>query len=187
MPHMRQHDSPRPFTLNGVKRIALLCAALLGTAAADMVPNTQVYFFKEFDSMTDANESYVVVAEVNDTEANTYFSFLCRNGNPDIYLNTKNELLTSSDYDSGRSPNLMYRVDNQQAKTLPTLTASNNDAPDLTTLAFDTARDQILVAAFKNAQSKVTVRILRNSGSPLDYTFYVRGFKQAMTAVNNCK
>ncbi|ANE44023.1 hypothetical protein [Deinococcus puniceus] len=170
-----------------MKRIALLCAAFIGTAAAERVPNTQVYYFREFDSMTDANKSTVAVAEINDTEANTFFSFLCRNGQPDVYLQTKNDLLTTSDYDADRYPNLMYRVDSQQAKTLPSDGATDNGKIDLTTMAFDTARDQILVAAFKNAQSKVTVRILRNSASALDYTFYVKGFKQAMTAVNNCK
>lgn len=171
----------------GVKRIALLCAALLGTAAAEMIPNTQVYYFKKSDPMTDANKSHVVIAEINDTNANTLFYFFCRDGQPDVFLETKNDLLTFGEYEAGRYPNLMYRVDSQQAKTLPTDGATDNGETDLKTMAFDTARDQILVAAFKNAQSKVTVRILRNSSSALDYTFNVKGFKQAMTAVNNCK
>ncbi|MBX8464635.1 hypothetical protein [Deinococcus sp. RIT780] len=169
--------------------LPLLTAAVISTAAAELqqVPGTNVYYSYETDAMTDANESYVVIAEVNDTSAETTLAILCRQGKPEIFLNTKNDLLSVEDYDMERSPNLMYRVDAQQAKTIPTTVTTKDGEPDYTTLGFDVPRTQILVTALTNAQQKITFRILRKGASALDYTFSTRGFKDAWRGVKNCK
>ncbi|GGR68064.1 hypothetical protein GCM10008959_32680 [Deinococcus seoulensis] len=173
-----------------MKRILpLLLAVLLPTAAAEIqrVGSTNVYYSYETDAMTDANDSYIAVGEINDTSASTVFLIYCREGQAEFYLKTKNTLLSADDYDMERTPNLMYRVDAQQAKTIPTDTVSKGGEPDYTALAFDTARTQILLTAFNNAQQKIVFRILRNDASALDYTFSTKGFKEAWRAVKNCK
>ena len=169
--------------------LPLLLAVLLPTAAAEVkrIPGTDAYYSYEVDAMTDANESFVVIAEVNDTSAETTFLILCRNGQPRMYFDTKNDLLSVEDYDMDRSPNLMYRVDAQQAKTIPTVPTMQDGEPDYTTLGFDTARTQIMLTALTNAQQKITFRILRNGASALDYTFSTKGFKEAWRNVKSCK
>ncbi|WP_145999363.1 hypothetical protein [Deinococcus sp. UR1] len=173
-----------------MKRILpLLLAVLLPTAAAEIqkVPGTNVFYSYETDAMTDANESFIAIGEVNDTSASTVFLIFCREGQVEFYLKTKNPLLSVDDYDMKRTPNLMYRVDTQQSKTIPSITATKNDEPDYTTLAFDKARGQILLTAFSNAQQKIAFRILRNDASALDYTFSTKGFKDAWRNVKSCK
>ncbi|PTA68219.1 hypothetical protein C8263_09175 [Deinococcus arcticus] len=137
--------------------------------------------------MTDQNQSRIFVTEVNDTAAETMMIFYCRSGRIDAFLDTKNVLLSDDQLDTGKGPNLMYRVDSQQAKTIPTQGTLVDDEPDATALAFDIARDDIVFAAFKNASSKIVMRVLRREASSLDYTFSTRGFKDALRAVNNCQ
>lgn len=171
------------------RALALALALLLPIAAAEVkrVPGTSTYYNYRTDAMTDANQSFVVIAENNDTTAETTLDLICRGGNVEIYLNTKNDLLSADDYDLERAPNIMYRVDAQQAKTIPTVVTTNNDEPDYTTLGFDVARTQIMLAALTNAQQKITIRILRNGASALDYTFSTKGFKDGMRMIKNCK
>jgi hypothetical protein len=173
-----------------MKRILpLLLAAALPTAGAEFlqVPGTDVYYSYETDAMTDANESYMLIGEINDTAGATAFYIICREGQAEVFLKTKNTLLSADDHAVKRTPNLMYRVDAQQAKTIPTATALKNDEPDYTALTFDKARTQILLTAFSNAQQKIAVRILRNDASALDYTFSTKGFKDAWRNVKSCK
>ncbi|WP_075831019.1 hypothetical protein [Deinococcus marmoris] len=172
------------------KLTALVLCFMLGSfanAELQRVPGTNTYYEKDLDAMTDANTSMVVVAEINDTQGETAMAFICRDGKASAFLNTKNNLMSSGEYDLERSPNLMYRVDSQQAKTIPSQTGLTSGEPDLTLLAFDDARDAILTAAFTNTTSKIVMRVLRNNGSALDYTFSTGGFKEAMRAVNSCK
>lgn len=187
---MRQRADSHPLRVVPMKRtLALALALLLPTAAAEVkrVPGTDTYYNYRTDAMTDANQSFVVIAEINDTTAETTLDLICRGGNVEIYLNTKNDLLSADDYDLERAPNIMYRVDAQQAKTIPTVVTTNNDEPDYTTLGFDEARTQIMLAALTNAQQKITIRILRNGASALDYTFSTKGFKDGMRMIKHCK
>jgi hypothetical protein len=166
----------------------LLTAALMTVSPAlaqTQVPGTKVVYFTQKDPITDENKSVVAVAEVNDTDANTFLRFRCIAGAVDVILFTKNPLVTLTDWENDVSPQLIYRVDAQQPKTLITNGIVSDDEPVLTALGLE--NDNVLVQAFTNATSKVVIRIVRRDMSPLDYTFATKGFAQAMKAVNSCR
>ena len=172
----------------------MLAAALMisGTLAqssdSGRIPGTNIYYIPKKDAMTDANQGSVVIPEINDTNANTYFVFQCReSGNYDVYLNTKNPLMSQNEYDTLATPALMFRVDSQPPKTMKTSGATRNGEPDLTILAFSDTNAYAIYSAFATAQSKVTVRILRNELSALDYVFPAKGFLAAFKKVNACQ
>ncbi|MCD0168620.1 hypothetical protein [Deinococcus sp. 23YEL01] len=147
----------------------------------------KIAYIKEKDAITDENQSAIFIREVNDTTTDTVAIFFCRKGQPQFYLSTKNMLLTQEDYDAEVTPNLIYRVDAQQPKPVETASVSDDDGPKLTAIAATGSGDQTLFTAFKNAQSKVVIRVMRNGLSELTYTFATKGFTQAAKLVNNCQ
>lgn len=171
-----------------MNRLLLTAAALLTVSPAlaqTIVPGTKVLYLKQLDPITDENNSVVVVVEINDTAANTFLRIRCRQGAPDVFLITKNPLMTQEDWEANVFPDLVYRVDAQQPKTLATDGVIADDESVLNELAF--VNDTVLIQALTNATSKVVMRVMRNGMSPLDYTFATKGFAQAMKAVNNCR
>lgn len=168
--------------------LGVLCA-LTAAHAQEAIPGTgnKVFYIKKKDPITDENRSGIFVREVNDTNSATVAGFLCREGRPQFYLFTKNMLLTQEDYDAEIIPSLIYRVDAQQPKTVEMTSVTSDGEPDLTSIAASGSGDQTLFTAFKNAQSKVVIRVMRNGMSELTYTFPTKGFTQAAKLVNNCQ
>ncbi|WP_156039532.1 hypothetical protein [Deinococcus marmoris] len=169
---------------------AFACGLMLlgaGTAAGGRVGETRV-FYSDIPVLR-----WVGIVEGDGQSVETMMGFFCRNGKFTAILTTETTLLSSAQHAlqnaTGRAPNVTYQVDAQQPKTLPSqpvVDAGSRD-PDLTKLAFDAARDAILLEAFTNATTQVFMRVLRTEAAPLEYTFQVAGFKQAVQAVNACK
>lgn len=172
-----------------MKKFLALLTLISGLALAEdiYVPGTLVSYAKQKDPITDANKSNVYIDEVNDTVNKTYVNFQCEGGKFVFYLNAKDILLSKQQFEADTPPNIVYRVDAQAAKTLATVTASREDEPDLNTLAVEDKNDLTVLNAFKNAQSKVVIRVLREGMRELTFTFPVKGFAQGLKAVNNCK
>ena len=169
-------------------KVFLALLAFAGFAQASYVPGTSVYYFPEKDPMTDANTGRLIVAEVNDTQAATVIGVKCLgNGDFDIFLKTKNPLMTAASYENEAFPKLMYRMDSQPAKTISTVgVIDDKGAPIYNSLAFGDAEDKALLQAFIKG-NKVAIRVLRDGMSQLDYTFNARGFTAGFKAINNCK
>ena len=164
-----------------------LLAAMTTAQAITRLPGTDVYYKVDKDAMTDENQSIVIVSEVNDTAGNTGVYFRCRgSGGYEVFLRTKNALLTEANYDAEKFPNVMYRVDKQTAKTIPSEGVVSGDQREYTVLTFSDSNARALHQAFV-AANKLAIRILRDGLSPLDYTFNARGFIAGMKAVNNCR
>lgn len=171
-----------------MNRLLLTAAALMTVSPAlaqKVVPGSKVVYFVQKDPITDENKGAVYVPEINDTNANTFLRFSCQMGRVEVFLNTKNPLLSLDDWDNDVTPQLIYRVDAQQPKTLETNAVVSDDEPVLEALGV--LNDAVLVQAFTNATSKVVIRVMRNGMNPLDYTFATKGFAQAMKAVNSCR
>lgn len=152
------------------------------------MPGVSIYYFPKKDAITDANQGRVAIGEINDTTASTIVMFFCQGaGAFDVYLTTKNPLMSQEEYDTLTTPPLMFRVDSQPAKTMNTQTATYDNAPDLTSVSFSDANGKALYSAFAAAQSKVTIRIVRNGMSALDYVFPAKGFLAAFKKVNYCR
>lgn len=175
--------------MGDMKRILMLTilTAFATAQAQTFLPGTgnRVYYIKEKDPITDENKGLVFIREINDTTGDTTAGFLCRKGQPQFYLFTKNMLLTQDDYDAELTPNLIYRVDSQQPKTVETTSVTRSGEAELTALAATSSGDQTLFTAFRNAQSKIVIRVMRNGMSELTYTFPTKGFTQAAKLVNN--
>ncbi len=138
--------------------------------------------------MTDANQSSLAIAEVNDTGANTFVGVFCDGkGGYDILLKTKNPLMTKNDLDLDRSPKVMYRIDAETPKTVSTKTATLKNAPDLTAVWFTEQAEKEIYRAFVRGRSKVTMRVLRDGMAPLDYVFTAKGFLAGMEKIGNCR
>lgn len=189
------HEAPPPTELPYAGRMnrnhlmaGLLTLLSSAAYAADIyVPGTLVSYAKHKDPITDENQSNLYVDEVNDTVNKTYVNFQCEGGRFVFYLNSKDILLSQQQFDDDTPPDFVYRVDSQQPKTLKTVTASSDDKPDLNTLAVEDRSDLTILNAFKGAQSKVVIRVLRQGMRELTFTFPVKGFAQGLKAVNNCK
>lgn len=170
--------------------LLVLSALLLGGAAATEVsiPNTKVSYEVTRDPISDRNTSSIFI----DAQAGkTYVEFDCLKGVAVFYLFAADQLMTQDDYDEEAWPDLTYRVDNQTARTIAGLSLEpDEDAEDethLRSLAVEDKNDALMFSAFKNAQTKVALRVTRPDGRELTYTFPVKGFAQALKAVNNCK
>ncbi|MFC4426247.1 hypothetical protein [Deinococcus navajonensis] len=172
------------------KMLLALSALMLGGASATEVaiPNTQVSYEVTRDPITDRNTSSIYIdAQAGDT----YVEFDCRKGLPVFYLFTEDQLMTQDEYDEEAWPDLTYRVDNQTARTIPGLSLEQDEDPDdethLMSLVVEDKNDALIFTAFKNAQTRVALRVTRANGRELTYVFAVKGFAQALKAVNNCK
>lgn len=172
-----------------MKRLALTALlACLSSAAALTQVAPGIYSQTKKDPMTDANLGALVIREVNDRDVNTLFLLKCDDtGGYDFYLITKNPLMTRADFDLEATPDLMYRIDTQAARTLSTRTALSDDAPDLTSLSFSATGTRALFDAFWVARNKVTVRVQRRGMSALDYVFPAKGFIEAYRKISSCR
>ena len=171
------------------KILALLACSLGFAYAADTyIPGTKVSYRLDKDAITDGNTSHIFIDETN---SDNYAEFYCTKGQPVFYLNSAVLLLSQDDYDSDKTPNLTYRVDSQTPKTIPTVTVSEGDDPEdnshLATLAVEDKSDALIFSAFKNASSKVAIRLTRSNGREVTFTFATKGFAQAWAKVNGCK
>lgn len=170
-----------------MRKYFLLTLAVLGCAGAQVETGKNVYAVPKKDAMTDANQGKIVIREINDASGSTFIFLRCMGqGNFDMYLMTKNPLMSEADYEEDATPDVMYRIDSQAAKTLPTLGVTNHDKPDLNSLTFTDNDDLVLHNAFI-AANKITVRILRNGMSNLDYVFPAKGYIAAWNKINRCK
>lgn len=158
----------------------------LSTASATVLPGTMIEYFVQKDAITDENTSTLFVREVNDTGGNNVVMFKCAAGQPAFYLLNKSPLLTQEDSSNGITPNLIYRVDSQNPKTLTTTGATRGGQPVLEALTLMPGGDATLFTAFKNAQSKVVIRVLRRGMSELTFTFRTKGFNQAVKLIDSC-
>ncbi|MFD2608561.1 hypothetical protein ACFSR9_03780 [Deinococcus taklimakanensis] len=172
-----------------MKRLALTALlACLPCAGALTQVAPGIYNQVKKDPMTDANLGAVFIREVNDRDINTLFLLKCDGtGGYDFYLMTKNPLMTQADFDLEATPDLMYRIDTQTARTLSTSTVFTDDDPDLTSLSFSATGDRTLFDAFWVARNKVTVRVLRRGMSALDYVFPAKGFIEAYRKIGRCR
>lgn len=172
------------------QKILALTLCCLGVAAAadTYIPGTRVSYRLGKDAITDSNTSHLFVDEATNDD---YIEFFCEKGQPIFYLNSTTEILSQEDYDDDKTPNLIFRVDSQTPKTIPTVTVNQSDDPDdyshLSTLAVEDKNDPLIFSAFKNASSKVAIRVTRSNGRELTFTFPVKGFTQALAKINNCK
>ncbi|GGK37421.1 hypothetical protein GCM10008955_34140 [Deinococcus malanensis] len=158
------------------------------SAAEVTIPNTRVSYEVTKDPISDRNTSSIYLDEQS---SDTYVEFVCTDGIPVFYLHTGNLLMTQAEYDQDKIPALTYRVDSQTARVVPA--ASLEEAEDmdddthLTSLAVTDRNDALMLSVFRNAQTRVALRVTRSGGRELTYMFPVRGFTQALKAVNNCR
>lgn len=169
--------------------LSLLALSTLSFSAAEVViPNTKVSYEITQDPITDRNTSSIYLDE---NSSDTYVEFLCTKGVPVFYLHTANLLLTQDEYDQDKIPALAYRVDSQQVRVVPAALLEESEDPEdethLRSLAVTDKNDALLLNAFRNAQTRVALRVTRSGGRELTYTFPVKGFAQALKAVKNCK
>lgn len=170
-------------------RLLLAAAVLLlaSTSTAKVLPGTLVEYFVDKDAITDENTSTLFVRELNDTGGNNVVMFKCEQGHPEFYLLNKSNLLTQEDYDASVLPQVIYRVDSQAPKTLPTSSVTSDGTPKLTALSLAGNTDATMFTAFSNAQSKVILRVLRKGMKELTFTFPTKGFNQAVKIIGNCQ
>lgn len=173
-----------------MKRLALLLTLASGSALASddiYVPNTSIsYNLSKADD--GSNSSTLYVDEANDTTNKTFVGFQCDDkGGMYFYLSSKNTLVTNQMYKTNSYPTITYRVDNQTARSLPTLSWGEGEEFDGTRLLVADEVDPVMLAAFKNARSKVVIRVARPNLSELVYTFPTKGFATGLKKINNCK
>ncbi len=171
------------------KLLALaLCCLSVAYAADTYIPGTRVSYRLDKDAITDGNTGHLFVDEAN---SNNYVEFSCDKGKPVFYMYAGVEIMSPDDYDAGKTPELTFRVDSQTPKKVGTVTVNKGDDPadtsHLSTLAVEDKSDPVLFSAFKNASSKVALRVTRSNGRDLTLTFPVKGFAQAWAKLNNCK
>lgn len=170
-----------------MRHFALVGLIFASVALAQENTGPRVSYIPKKDAMTDANQSYVVILENNDTTGESFLGVKCDGkGSFEVFLKTKNQLLTQEDFNKQIMPKVMYRIDSLAPKTLTTLYTTFNGTPDLRNLAFTSAGDQELHKAFIKA-NVLRVRILRNGMSNLDYTFNLTGYIYAFSKINGCK
>lgn len=171
-----------------MKKLMVLLALTAGSALAAndvYVSNTVSYNLSKTDE--GVNSSTVYVDEVNDTTNKTFVGFQCDEGKPYFYLVSKNTLVTTQMYKTNTYPTLTYRVDSQTARSLPTQSWGEGEDFDGTRLLVSDEADPVMLAAFKNAKSKVVLRVARPNLSELVYTFPTKGFAEGLKKINNCK
>lgn len=178
----------------------LFAALFLGGAAlaqtdppsplgADLyVPGTQVSVRLEQSSETGRNISSIFIDERYDTLGQTFAQFRCREGGRlAFFLSAKVPLLTEAQVASGRLPSLSYRVDGQQPRRFPGVPTRKGGEIDRFVLAVSDAADARFVAAFRAARRQVEVQVTRPGAAPIVLNFPVKGFGDALRAVDGCR
>ncbi|MFC4427030.1 hypothetical protein [Deinococcus navajonensis] len=155
------------------------------SVVAIQIPGTRVSYFAAIDTVNRDNRGLIKVFEVNDTGGQTLMEFVCDLGVMRASFRGKNVLLSESSREVGLFPLVVYQVDEQQLKSLRTAGLKDGDGQiSLQGLAFE--NNAVVVAAFKNAASRVRLTVSRLGMTELTFVFDTRGFQQALTKIKPC-
>jgi len=174
----------------------LLTAALLaltlqgvGQAQGSIKVNTNLYYLKQIDPITDVNTSYVRIFEVNDQDGDTAFLIRCsERGKPNVWgtFRGKNEIIPLDAEGNDIWPAVTLRL-GTDAPFEP-LDAELFALEDTTKqIALDgKSLDRIVVGLL--AGKKLVMRLSGEQfRQPLTYTFSAQNFATAWNGVKACK
>ena len=152
------------------------------------IPNTGVsYNISREHNGGNYNTSVVYVDEVNDTTNKTYVGFQCSEGVPYFFLSSKNPLVTPQMLKSEQYPKLTYQADGGAVRTLNALPWGQGEEFKPNLLLVEEEEDANMLKLFRNARSKVVLKVKRTGLSDLVFTFAVSGFERGFQAIKACR
>ncbi|TSA79818.1 hypothetical protein FNU79_17440 [Deinococcus detaillensis] len=94
--------------------------------------------------------------------------------------------MTLNQYQQAQAPQIGYRIDNGEARSMRSFYIPNDEEPILNAVNF-ALNSMFLMPNLLAAKSKIIMTTLSTNGKTLSYTFPTKGLTQALKAVNNCR
>lgn len=168
------------------RALLLVLACLSSTALADVkIPNTKVSYRVASDPMTDRNASMVFIDAKEDPSGQTYVAVVCDAGLPTFRMYTRDPL--AAPYELDFNLPLYYRVDSGPIERVSSWPRKDIKTGRVTVTESQAADSVTMTFALMGAQKQVVIRFNHYTGRQITYTFPTSGFRQAFTAVKNCR